>query len=139
MLWTGLSVFCAVTASLVLLSARSQDEMFSKTELKRIVPLSEKLAGSNACFGIEATFSGPLKEKPKAVMDIERQYTIQGTFTKLLEAVSIAPDKVRYLMNDPTACEALKNSKPRMSITVMEGQGADGRPLFPSERSIQAR
>ena len=72
-------------------------------------------------------------------MDIERMHTIQGTISKILEAVSIAPNRVRYLVDDPTACEMLRTAKPKMSITVIDGQGTDGHPLFPDEQSFQTR
>ena len=71
------------------------------------------------------------------MVDVEKLHLIQGTVSKFLDVISVSPEKYKFLVSDPDACQKIAEPRTDLSITSMDGKGEDGRRLFPSEHSFQ--
>ncbi|HLG19287.1 MAG TPA: hypothetical protein VI895_05660 [Bdellovibrionota bacterium] len=113
---------------------------FSRTRLTQIAPVSKSPNSKNSCLSFEAAFSGPLKEKPNAIVDIENLHTIEGVISILMNVSQQSKSRYRLdLFTDDEACKALiSNKDDNISVTVDGGTGSDGLPILPDERNFKA-
>ena len=136
------SIFIAVLLSLSHLypvTALGQDQ-FSQTELQKISPVSTKSTdGEKACASFEATFDSAIKGNPTAILDVEENYGINGIVSKLLKAIIVSAKKLRLVVTDEETCKALQTSGKKVSVTIQDGEGTDGLPLFPESKEFKTQ
>ena len=117
-------------------TAQTDTSGFSESKLTSLKALK---GNANSCVNFEAHFSHPLKEKPTALLDIEKSNLIEGVISLILRVTSLGPKSYRFSLDSENLgnCGLLKTSGNQISITVQNAKGADGLPILPDQREFQ--
>jgi hypothetical protein len=114
---------------------------FSQTRLLSVRAAKPAANGSKTCLRYEASFSSPLQEKPKAILDLERLNLIQGVISFILNVTPVGDHRYSLAMetDDPARCEEIRKSHEKIQITVDGAVGADGHVILPDQATFRNR
>lgn len=106
----------------------------------KLVSLS-KAKTSGACMSFEATFSEPLKEKPRALLDVEQNNLIDGVISFILKVTQLGSNRYSLSMEtaDSTSCATLQKEQDAMTVLVEGGLGSDNRSILPDQQTFNSR
>ncbi len=127
----------ALAASSSLAQDPSEPQGFSKARLTSVAPA--KSHDSKACLNFEATFSGPLKERPSAILDFVKSDLIDGVLSFMLKVTPLGKKRYALTMetDDPRSCTELKRGGRKVMVTVDGAVGPDGRDVLPDQKTFK--
>ena len=126
--------------SLILMRADfgfAQDSVgYSRTKLKSL----SAVRTNDACLAFDAEYSGPMKDAPTALADVEKVHRIEGVVSTILDVIRLGPSRYRLQMktDSAAACRAMVKKGENVSVSVQGGTGRDDLPVLPDQRSFQA-